>query len=141
MGSVSPKGIFITGVNFFLVSKISSFISGGSYLIQKDFNSLYDNHDFRNLVDKLPSSVVLGWTNEMFLDGPDYDGLHHIAATYGKDASDLVTVTILQFVDEESALDAKTELENEMASANATNVNVSCDDIYMTINANYGSSG
>lgn len=94
--------------------------------------SIECNPEFVDMVDRLPYTMSIGWATEKLDIGPDYDGLECVASSYDKDGG----TTILKFGNSQYALDAKSELENEMDSYPSEDrpyIEIKCDGVYVTV--------
>lgn len=108
-------------------------------VVEEGDDSLYEDEDFRDLVDRLPGGPVVTVDEGAFYDAYEYDGLQVWGMSLKKKDSDTVTMTMVcKFEDEDSADSALDDIENDVESDEENelrNVRVTRDGRFVEVTA------
>jgi hypothetical protein len=132
------------GINLALMS--DTIIFGGEDnvkdcigVIEEGDDSLYDDADFRDVIDRLPDGIMVGvgeGASVMTFD--EYDGLKVTGVSIAKHSSDSIELTgIAKFTDADAAEDAIDDLRQDMEGdeEELRNIDVSQDGKYLEATA------
>lgn len=84
-------------------------------MLKGEVSSLYDNKDFKDVIDRLPEGIILWFQEGLFRDNYSYEGLKVSGMSAVKNNEQTMAFTwICKFDDSDTATNAMTEIELDM---------------------------
>lgn len=107
-------------------------------IIMDGYDSLYDDSDYKDVVDRLPNGIVVKFKKDFLLfEECTYDGLEISGVSCNKKDKDTMTSTfVLKFEDETDVVNAMNDIKNDLedSDANYMNIRMTHDGEYLIIN-------